>query len=118
MAREHRLPDGYRVGCSRGDLPGKCERQATGRAGSPSRALSVANVLDGVVAGVAFLILAAMSGFRTGSIAAVPRSGVAAVEILFVLVEVVIVATVVLIAMIYDPSRPSRANYLLIAGGS
>ena len=91
--------------------------RVTGRAGSPSRALSVANVLDGVVAGVAFLILAAMSGFRTGSIAAVYRSGVAAVEIFFVLVEVVIIATVVLVAMIYDPSRTSRATYLLIAGG-
>jgi diguanylate cyclase (GGDEF)-like protein len=89
----------------------------SGTARSQWRALSVANVLDGVVAGIAFLILAAMSGFRTGAIAAVPRSGVAAVEIVYVLLEVFIVAVVVLIAMIYDPGRPSRATYLLMAGG-
>ena len=91
--------------------------RVTGPENSPSRALSAANVLDGVVAGIAFLILAAMSGFRTGSAAAFARSSVAAVEIAFVLAEVIIVAAVVLVAMIYDPSRPSRATYLLMAGG-
>ncbi|MFI5507959.1 putative bifunctional diguanylate cyclase/phosphodiesterase [Mycobacterium sp. NPDC051804] len=91
--------------------------RVAGTASSQSRILSVANILDGVVAGVAFLILAAMSGFRTGSIGAVPRSEIVAVEIFFVLVEVVIIAAVVLVAMIYDPSRPSRATYLLMAGG-
>ena len=63
------------------------------------------------------MILAAMGGFSTGSTASLPRSGVPAVEMVFVLVEVLIVATVVVIAMIYDPSRPLRANYLLVAGG-
>ncbi len=86
-------------------------------ASSVSQGLSVANVLDGVVAGIAFLLLAAMSGFRRGSIAAVPGSGAAGVEIVFVLVEVLIVAALVLVAIIYDPSRPSRASYLLMAGG-
>lgn len=94
---------------------------ASGRVAKPasslSRAVSVANVLDGVVAGIAFLLLAAMSGFRTGSIAAVPGSGAARVEIVYVLIEVFIVAALVLVAMIYDPSRPSRATYLLMAGG-
>lgn len=81
------------------------------------RALTAANVLDGVVAGIAFLILAAMSGFRTGSFGTTPGSRVAAVEIGYVLLEVLVIAAVVLIAMIYDPSRPSRATYLLMAGG-
>lgn len=81
------------------------------------RAPFIANVLDGVVAGLSFLILAAMGGFMTSSTASLPRSGVPAVEMAFVLAEVLIVAVVVVIAMIYDPSRPSRANYLLMAGG-
>lgn len=81
------------------------------------RAPFVANVLDGVVAGISFMILAAMGGFYSGSTASLPRSGVPAVEIAFVMAEVLIVAMVVVIAMIYDPSRPSRASYLLAAGG-
>ena len=89
----------------------------TGPKESLVRAPFIANVLDGVVAGLSFMILAALSGFSTGSIASLPRSGVPAFEMVFVSVEVLIVATVVVIAMIYDPSRPLRANYLLVSGG-
>ncbi len=35
VACEHRLPDGYRVGCSRGDLAGKCERQSDRKGRQP-----------------------------------------------------------------------------------
>ena len=78
---------------------------------------AIAKVLDGVVAGLSFMILAAMGGFMTGSTASLPRSGFPAVEMAFVLTEVVIVATVVVIAMIFDPNRPLRTNYLLVSGG-
>jgi diguanylate cyclase (GGDEF)-like protein len=77
----------------------------------------VVNVLDGIVAGISFIILAAMGGFHTGSTASLPRSGIPAVEMTFVLALVGLVAAVVVIAMIYDPSSPSRNNYLLLAGG-
>jgi diguanylate cyclase (GGDEF)-like protein len=89
----------------------------TGPKESLVRAPFIANVLDGVVAGLSFMILAAMSGFFTGSTASLPRSGVPSLEMVFVSVEVLIVATVVVIAMIYDPSRTLRANYLLVSGG-
>ncbi|WP_006245563.1 putative bifunctional diguanylate cyclase/phosphodiesterase [Mycolicibacterium tusciae] len=91
--------------------------EVTGQTEGVLRAPFVVNVLDGVVAGMSFLILAAMGGFNTGSTASLPRSGVTAVELGFVLAEVLLVAAVVVIAMIYDPSSPSRTNYLFMAGG-
>lgn len=78
---------------------------------------SITSILDGVVSGLSFLILAAMGGFGTQSTAALPRSGNAAVEIVFAVAELLLVGTAVVIAMVYDPSRPYRMNYLLLAGG-
>jgi len=89
----------------------------TGPVEGPSRAPFVVNVLDGVVAGISFMILAAMGGFSTGSTASLPRSGIPAVEIAFVSAELLIVAVVVVIAMIYDANRPQRVNYLFLASG-
>lgn len=89
----------------------------TGPVEGLARAPFVVNVLDGVVAGISFMILAAMGGFFTGSTASLPRSGIPAVEIAFVSAELLIVAAMVVIAMIYDPSRPLRINYLLLASG-
>ncbi|OBI86267.1 putative bifunctional diguanylate cyclase/phosphodiesterase [Mycobacterium asiaticum] len=77
----------------------------------------VTSVIDGVVAGLSFLILAIMGGFGAGSSVSLPRSGIPAIEMVFAAAEVVIVAAVVLIAMVYDPDRPYRLNYLLLAGG-
>ncbi|WP_197382122.1 putative bifunctional diguanylate cyclase/phosphodiesterase [Mycolicibacterium mengxianglii] len=77
----------------------------------------VTSLLDGVVAGVAFLILVALGGFGTGSGGSLPRTGQPGVELAFALAELVVVAAVVVVAMVYDPDRPYRTNYLLLAGG-
>lgn len=78
---------------------------------------SVTNILDGVVAGLSFLILAAMGGFGTKSTGALPRSGEPAVEMVFALSELLLVAAAVVVAMVYDAERPYRTNYLLLVGG-
>ncbi|OBI93101.1 putative bifunctional diguanylate cyclase/phosphodiesterase [Mycobacterium asiaticum] len=77
----------------------------------------IPSVIDGVVAGLSFLVLATMGGFGAGSSVSLPRSGIPAIEMVFASAEVVIVAAVVLIAMVYDQDRPYRVNYLLLAGG-
>ncbi|MCV7150304.1 putative bifunctional diguanylate cyclase/phosphodiesterase [Mycolicibacterium pyrenivorans] len=89
----------------------------TGRRAGTLRHSLVTNVLDGVVAGISFLILAAMGGFGTRSTASLPRSGNPDVEMAFALAELLLVAAAVVIAMIYDPRSPSRANYFFLAGG-
>jgi diguanylate cyclase (GGDEF)-like protein len=63
------------------------------------------------------LILAAMSEFGAQATAALPRSGIPAVEVVFAGAELLLMAVTVVIAMIYDPDRPYRMNYLLLAGG-
>lgn len=77
----------------------------------------VTSLIDGMVAGLSFLILATMGGFSARSSVSLPRSGIPAIEVVFALTEVFIVGVVVLIAMAYDPDRPYRPNYLLLAGG-
>ncbi|WP_081287985.1 putative bifunctional diguanylate cyclase/phosphodiesterase [Mycobacterium asiaticum] len=77
----------------------------------------VTSVVDGVVAGLSFLVLATMGGFGAGSSVSLPRSGIPAIELVFALAEVTIVAAIVLVAMVYDLDRPYRLNYLLLAGG-
>lgn len=89
----------------------------TGRQAGTLRHPLVTNVLDGVVAGTAFLILAAMGGFGTSSPASLPRSGNPDIEMAFALAELLIVAAAVVIAMVYDPRSPSRVNYFFLAGG-
>lgn len=82
---------------------------------SPLRQPLVTNVLDGVIAGLSFLILAVMSDLGTRFAAATP--GMRILDVIFIGAEIFVVGAVVLIAMIYDPSRPNRTNYLLLAGG-
>ena len=77
----------------------------------------VTNAFDGMIAGVSFLILVAMGGFGTSSTASLPRSGVPVVDIVFAVAALLLVASAVVIAMIYEPGRPYRRNYLLLAGG-
>ncbi|MDW5613817.1 MULTISPECIES: putative bifunctional diguanylate cyclase/phosphodiesterase [Mycolicibacterium] len=84
---------------------------------SPLRHPLVTNILDGVVAGIAFLILAAMGGFGTNSTASLPRSGVPAVDVAFAVAQLLLVAWAVVMAMVYEPGRPYRKNFLLLAGG-
>lgn len=82
---------------------------------SPLRQPFVTNALDGVIAGLAFLILAVMSDLGTRFAASSTHMRV--LDVIFIGAEIFVVGTVVLIAMIYDPSRPNRTNYLLLAGG-
>lgn len=77
----------------------------------------VTSLMDGVVAGLSFLILASMGGFGVGSPASLPRSGNSIVEVAFSLAVVIVVAASTLIAMVYKADRPYRTNYLLLAGG-
>ncbi|WP_366515309.1 putative bifunctional diguanylate cyclase/phosphodiesterase [Mycolicibacterium frederiksbergense] len=80
---------------------------------SPLRQPFVTNVLDGVIAGLAFLILAVMSDLGTRFAASDP--GMRVLDIVFIGAEIFVVGAVVLIAMIYDPGRPNRTNFLLLA---
>jgi diguanylate cyclase len=89
----------------------------TGPPTTPTRQPYVTNAFDGVIAGIAFLILAAMGGFGTSSTASLPRSGVHSVDVVFAVAELLLVAAAVVIAMIYEPGRPYRRNYLLLASG-
>lgn len=82
---------------------------------SPLRQPFVTNALDGVIAGLAFLILAVMSDLGTRFAASTP--GMRVLDVIFIGAEIFVVGAVVLIAMIYDPGRPNRTNYLLLAGG-
>ena len=77
----------------------------------------LASLIDGVVAGLSFLVLAIMGGFGAGLSASLSRSGTPGANVAFALVELAIVAAVVLVAIVYDLDRPYRANYLLLAGG-
>ncbi|WP_105363325.1 EAL domain-containing protein [Mycobacterium sp. ITM-2016-00316] len=81
---------------------------------SPLRQPFVTNALDGVIAGLAFLILAVMSDLGTRFSASDPAMRV--LDVIFIGAEIFVVGTVVLIAMIYDPGRPNRTNFLLLAG--
>lgn len=89
----------------------------TGPPTTPTRQPFVTNAFDGVIAGIAFLILAAMGGFGTSSTSSLPRSGVHSVDVVFAVAELLLVAAAVVIAMIYEPGRPYRRNYLLLASG-
>jgi diguanylate cyclase (GGDEF)-like protein len=82
---------------------------------SPLRQPFVTNALDGVIAGLSFLILAVMSDLGTRFAASDPAMRV--LDVVFIGAEIFVVGAVVLIAMIYDPSRQNRTNYLLLAGG-
>nr|WP_237024356.1 bifunctional diguanylate cyclase/phosphodiesterase [Mycolicibacterium vaccae] len=84
---------------------------------SPLRHPFVTNAFDGVIAGISFLILAAMGDFGTRSTDSLPRSGIPALDIVFAIAETLLVAWAVVTAMIYEPGRPYRKNYLLLAGG-
>jgi diguanylate cyclase len=82
---------------------------------SPLRQPFVTNALDGVIAGLAFLILAVMGGLTTRFTTSAP--GMRAIDLAYISAEIFVVGMVVVVAMIYDPGRPNRTNYLLLAGG-
>jgi diguanylate cyclase len=75
------------------------------------------NVLDGLVASLSFLILAAMGGFVHQLATLSPSLVTVALQLVFVLTELAVVGTAVVMAMLYDPDRPYRSDYLFLAGG-
>ncbi|HVQ53386.1 MAG TPA: EAL domain-containing protein [Mycobacterium sp.] len=87
-----------------------------GRAEATVRRSRVTTVLDGVIAAIAFSILVLIA-FNATTGVALPRSGNTAIVIAYSVTELVVVVAGVLMAMVYRPDRPYRANYLLLAGG-
>jgi diguanylate cyclase len=94
-------------------------RAGGGVAGHPDgqvRSSLVITVLDGIVSAVAFSILVYISGFRDMSSRVLPRSDNTDVLVAYSVIELVVVVAGVLMAVIYRPDRPYRANYLLLSG--
>ncbi|MGU3499390.1 putative bifunctional diguanylate cyclase/phosphodiesterase [Mycobacterium sp. C31M] len=89
----------------------------TGPPDSPLRQPLVTNVLDGIIAGLAYLILAVMANFETRTSRVSTPTGSAPLDIVFAAGELILVGVAVLIAMIYEPGRPGRTNYLFMAAG-
>ena len=81
------------------------------------REAQAAHMLDGLVAATSFMILTVMGDFGAHSTGSLPRSGIPAVEITYSLLELLVVVAVMVMAMLYRPGQPYRANYLLLAGG-
>jgi diguanylate cyclase len=76
------------------------------------------NGIDGLVAAIAFVILAVFSGVGALAGAALPRSGNTAVVVMYTAIQTAAVVFAVLIAMLYRRDRPDRANFLLLGGGA
>lgn len=98
-------------------LLGRSGRTGSLRHGGPLQQSPVTNVLDGLVASLSFLILAAMGGFVHQLTAPPVSVGNAALQIMFGLAELAVVCTAVVMAMVYETGRPFRSNYLYLAGG-
>jgi diguanylate cyclase len=98
-------------------LLGRSGWSGSGSHRGPLRQPTVTNVLDGLVASLSFLILAAMGGFVHQLTASPVNVGDAALQIVFGLAELAVVGTAVMVAMVYDIDRPFRSNYLYLAGG-
>lgn len=88
-----------------------------GERDGPLRPSQVIAVLDGLVAVISFSILVIMAGSGGLTGAALPRSGNTAIALAYSVLELIVVVTAMLIAILYLPDRPYRANYLLLAGG-
>ncbi|MGE2712796.1 putative bifunctional diguanylate cyclase/phosphodiesterase [Mycolicibacterium litorale] len=88
-----------------------------GRHDGPLRHSRVVAVLDGLVAAVAFSILAYIAGLGGLTGAAPPRSADTTVVVAYSLLELLVVVVAALMAMAYRRDRPDRVNYLLLAGG-
>lgn len=75
------------------------------------------NVMDGIVAGLSFLTLAMLGDFGTTSLASLPRSSAPTLSVVFAVAELIVVVAVVMVVMLYEPDRPYRTNFLLLAAG-
>ncbi|MGE2725922.1 putative bifunctional diguanylate cyclase/phosphodiesterase [Mycolicibacterium pulveris] len=78
---------------------------------------TVASVLDGVVAALAFSLLSYIAGYGGLAAAAFPRSNNPTVLLIYSLLQLCAVVAGVYFAILYRPGRPSRANCLLLTGG-
>ncbi len=90
---------------------------ASRREGS-ARGARVVTVIDGLVAALAFVILAVIAGVGARAGAVLPRSGNTAVVTTYTAIQLVVVVSAMLIAMLYRRDRPYRANFLLLAAGA
>ncbi|MCK0174762.1 EAL domain-containing protein [Mycolicibacterium sp. F2034L] len=89
-----------------------------GRLDGPTRLYVVTTVLDGLVAIMSFVIFVLIAGrgmFSTTN--SLPRSSDESVQIAFAVLESVVVVTAIVMAMVYRPNRPYRANGLLLTCG-
>lgn len=82
----------------------------------PMRQTVTINVLDGLVASLAFFTLAAMGGF-VHQLTDAPQVGTVALQVVLMLGELLVVGTAVVMVMLFDMDRPFRTNYLFLAGG-
>lgn len=82
------------------------------------RAPRMVTVIDGLVAALAFVILAVIAGPGARAGAALPRSGNTAVVTTYTAIQLVVVVSAMLIAILYRRDRPYRANFLLLAAGA
>ncbi|MCV7055004.1 putative bifunctional diguanylate cyclase/phosphodiesterase [Mycolicibacterium gilvum] len=83
----------------------------------PLRQTATTNVIDGLVAGLSFAILAGMGGFLHQLTATSPDLVNMGLRITLGLTELMVVGTAVVVAMLYDVDRPYRSTYLFLAGG-
>ncbi len=90
----------------------------TGERDGPVRAARLVTVIDGLLAALSFVILAVFAGVGALTGAALPRSGNTAVAITYSAIQLVVVVSAMLIAMLYRRDRPYRANFLLLAAGA
>ena len=84
-----------------------------GVTGSPDRSLRhtvVTTGLDGLVAATSFAIMVIIGGFGMMSTAAFPRSGNPPIEVVYSLLELVLVAFAAVIGMVYRADQPYRAE--------
>ena len=88
-----------------------------GHSDGPLRHSLLTTVLDGIVSALAFSILVYIAGFGDMSSRVLPRSDNTAVLVAYSVIELLVVVAGVLMAVIYRPDRPYRANYLLLTGG-
>ncbi|MDV3135284.1 putative bifunctional diguanylate cyclase/phosphodiesterase [Mycobacterium sp. 29Ha] len=84
----------------------------------PVRTTRIVTVIDGLVAALAFAILAVAAGVGASTGASLPRSGNTVAVIVYAAIQLVVVAAAVLIATWYRRDRPYRANFLLLAAGT
>ncbi|UXA19454.1 bifunctional diguanylate cyclase/phosphodiesterase [Mycobacterium sp. SMC-4] len=87
------------------------------RGGGTVRHRLITNVMDGVVAGLSFLVLAILGRFGANTVELISGSEAPAPGVVFAVGELLVVATIVMMVMLYDADRPYRGNFLLLAAG-